>query len=611
MGLIFIVSELFLRGRVVSPQRMVGFKNGRRTKMQPVDFTTLNAICHELRQDWVPAKLEQVYQRDRFTIAIALRTIHKRGWLSLSWHPQAAHLTIGDPPPRNPDTFTFSQQLRHQLGGLALVAIEFVAPWERALDLQFSKRPGDPALWHLYVEIMGKYSNVILVNQENQIVTASHQVSSNQSRVRPIQTGQPYELPPALNDPIPTLERSRWQDRVSLVPGAIRKNLMQNYRGLSSALVLSMLQDANIDPNRSTAELTESDWQNLFERWQFWLKTLETAEFRPGWTPSGYTVMGWDLVQPVETVREIVDRYYRDQLNQQVFKQLHHQITQRLNTLLNKLRQKRDSFLSRLDQSDQAEQSKQQADLLMAHLHLWEPGMKSIELPDFETSEPVKIPLNPEKNAVLNAQDFYKKHQKLKRTRAAIEPLLADVQSEIDYLEQVEVAVAALYEVLAQSNSYQTADDLEALEEIRDELTQQGYLEASEYRKIQEKDEGSHPYKFTTPSGFELWVGRNNRQNDQLTFRQANEYDLWLHTQEIPGSHVLLRLEPGAAAEEKDLQFAANVAAYFSRARQSEQVPVVYTEPRHVYKPKGAKPGTVIYKQERVIWGQPQAVTLH
>ena len=113
-------------------------------------------------------------------------------------------------------------------------------------------------------------------------------------------------------------------------------------------------------------------------------------------------------------------------------------------------------------------------------------------------------------------------------------------------------------------------------------------------------------YKCQTPNGTEIWVGRNNNQNEALSFKAANDYDLWLHTQEIPGSHVLLRLEPGAAVRDDDLAVAANVAAWFSRARQSEQVPVVYTKPKHVYKPKGARPGMVIYKHEQVLWGQPQ-----
>jgi predicted ribosome quality control (RQC) complex YloA/Tae2 family protein len=574
---------------------------GQKT-VQPVDFTTLSALCSELRSLWLPARFEQAYQRDRSTLCLALRTLKKRGWLTISWHPQAARIHISDPPPRSPDTFTFSQQLRHQIGNLALVAIEPVAAWERAIDLQFAQRPGDKILWHLYVEIMGKYSNVVLANQDNLIVTAAHQVSSAQSSVRPIQTGQPYEIPPALTDPAPSLSESfdRWRSRVALVPGAIRRNLLKPYRGLSSALVLSMVQAAEIDPDRSTETLSDEEWHLLFDYWQTWLKRLEDEQFEPGWTAQGYTALGWGMVQPGKSLQAVVDRYYRDQLNQQEFVQLRHQIRQKLNHLLSKLRVKVEGFKSRLSQSDQADESKHQADLLMANLHQWKPGMKAIELPDFETDEPVLISLDPEKNAVLNAQTLYKKHQKLKRTRAAIEPLLAEVQSEIDYLEQVEAAIS-------QFEGYETPDDLEALVEIRDELIQQGYLEDSEYRRADRKDDTeSQPYRYTTPSGFELLVGRNNRQNDQLSFRTATEYDLWFHTQEIPGSHVLLRLEPGKAADEKDLQFAANLTAYHSRARQSEQVPVIYTEPKNVYKPKGAKPGTVIYKHERVIWGQPQ-----
>ncbi len=570
--------------------------------MQPVDFTTLTALCGELRTTWLPARLEQVYQRDRFTLCLALRTLNQRSWLTISWHPQAARLSISSPPPRTPDTFTFSQQLIHQLGGLALVAIEPVSPWERAIDLQFSRRPGDPALWHLYVEIMGKYSNVILANRDNLIVTAAHQVSATQSSVRPIQTGQPYELPPALTDPAPTLSETQesWRSRVSLIPGAIRRNLIKSYRGLSSALLISMLDAADIEPDHLTETLTDAEWQRLFTYWQTWLKTLENDDFQPGWTADGYTVMGWSLTQRTDTVEEVVDRYYTDHLNRQEFSQLRHQIRQKLDNVLSKLRVKAETFSSRLDQSDRADQSKQQADLLMANLHEWEPGMKAIDLLDFETEKPVTIPLNPEKNAVQNAQALYKRHQKLRRTRAATEPLLNAVQDEIDYLEQVEAAIE-------QFSDYQTSDDLEALEEIKDELIQQGYMEGSDYRKEVSKDDlASHPYRFKTPGGFDLLVGRNNRQNDHLTFRQANDYDLWFHTQEIPGSHVLLRLEPGAVADDADLQFVADMAAYYSRSRQSEQVPVVYTEPRHVYKPKGAKPGIAIYKQERIIWGQPQ-----
>ncbi|MEG4530090.1 NFACT RNA binding domain-containing protein [Microcoleus sp. D2_18a_D3] len=597
--------------------------------MQPVDFTTLTAACSELRAQWLPARLEQVYQRDRFTVSLALRTMKGRGWIDLSWHPVAARICVGDPPPRIPDTFTFSEQLRHQLSGLALVSIAPVSSWERVIDLQFAKRPGEPALWHLYAEIMGKYSNVILTAQDNLVVTCAHQVSAKQSTVRPIQTGQPYEMPPSLTDAVPSLSESqnRWQSRISLVPGQLKGNLLKNYRGMSKALVLSMIRSASLDPEQSTDSLNPDDWQQLFQRWLYWLQCLENSKFHPSFTPEGYTVIDWptpehhnvgavscppsdssfltsvksvteSVAELPSSVQELLNSYYTGEINQEVFAQLRHQLTQKLNNVLAKLRLKANTFKERLQQSADADTHKSQADLLMANLQHWEPGMKSISLPDFETEKPVIIALNPEKNAVQNAQALYKKHQKLKRARIAVEPLLAAVQEEIDYLEQVEVALSVL-------ETYRNTQDLQTLAEIREELIQQKYLDVPDYRST-DKNAAIEFHRYQTPSGFELLIGRNNRQNDQLTFRTANDYDLWFHTLEIPGSHALLRLKPGTVAEETDLQFAADMTAYYSRARHSEQVPVVYTEPKYVYKPKGAKPGMVVYKQERIVWGRPQ-----
>ncbi|WP_107668118.1 NFACT family protein [Cyanothece sp. BG0011] len=570
--------------------------------MQSVDVTTLTAICHDLQSHWIPAKVEQVYQRDRYTIFMALRTLKKRSWLTLSWHPQAARLCIGDPPPRTPDTFTFSDQLRHQLNGFALIDLKMISPWERVVDLQFAKRPGDDPVWHLFVEIMGKYSNVILTDNKQQIVTVAHQVNANQSTVRTVQTGQPYEFPPALTGTFPKLEESqeRWQERVSLIPGSVKKQLLNSYRGLSPVVATSMVKQTGLDPQQSTETLTEKDWDNLYSLWQFWLKSLATKEFKPGYTEEGYTVLGWGIIDKPINIETLINDYYNNKINQEKFKQLRHQLQQKLKSSLKKLSSKANNFQEKMQQSSEAEDYRQKGDLLMAHSYLWEPGMKSITLEDFETQQPIKIPLNPEKNAIQNAQLFYKKHQKLKRAKGAVEPLLNEVQAEINYLEQVE-------DSLQQIDDYQSPEDLQTLEEIKEELIQQNYL-PSPSQPTQSHSDESQPYQHRTPSGFEVWIGRNNRQNDRLTFRTAGDYDLWFHTQESAGSHVLLRLEPGAVPNEADLHCAADWAAYYSRARQSEQVPVVYTEPKYVYKPKGAKPGMVIYKRERVLWGKPHKI---
>lgn len=558
------------------------------------------AVCDELRTDWLPARVEQVFQCDRFTISMALRTLQSRGWLEISWHPQAARLHIGSPPPRKPDTFTFSQQLIHQLGGLALVKIESIAAWERVVDLQFARRPGEEALYHVYVEIMGKYSNVVLTDNRNEIITVAHQVSQNQSSVRPVLTGQQYQTPPGLTTTVPSRDEpmERWRDRISLIPGTFKKQLLKTYRGVSPALIQGLLYRANIEQDATTDTLSDEKWQNLFALWGEWLERLEANKYEPMTTKEGYNVLGWGGITPVENTQKLVNQYYTDILNAQNFVQLRHQLQQKLNNWLEKLQTKAQTFINRLAQSDRAEEYRQNADLLMAYLHEWEPGMREITLADFETGQPVTIKLEPDKTAVHNAQNLYKQHQKLKRARIAVEPLLAEVQAEIAYLEQVEAAISQL-------ETYQTIDDLNAIAEIRDELISQKYLEDTEYRQRSNNEASTNFRRFRTPNGFEVLIGRNNGQNDYLSFRVAGDYDLWFHAQEIPGSHVLLRLEPGAVPDTADLEYTANLAAYYSRARQSEQVPVIYTEPKYVYKPKGAKPGIAIYKNERILWGKP------
>ncbi|MEO0947085.1 MAG: NFACT family protein [Cyanobacteria bacterium J06641_5] len=571
--------------------------------MQPVDLTVVRAICAELQADWVPARFEQAYQRDRYTVAIALRTMQGRRWLDLAWHPQAARVCQAEPPPRGADGYSFSDQLRHQLGGLALSTVIMLEPWERVLDFQFARRPGEAPLWHLYVEIMGKYSNVVLTDARQQIVTAAYQVGSQRSSLRQVQTGQPYAPPPALTDTIPNADESfeRWQERLALVPGQLKRQLLTNYRGVSPLLAEELAIAAELEPQTPTDRLELPQWEALFTAWQNWLQILTEAKFQPARRAGGgFSVLGWEAsATPVESILKLLDRYYRDRLASTTFSQLHQQLQQKLASNLKKLQQKAEGFRDRLQQSDAADVHRQQADLLMAHLHLWQPGLKAMTLADFATGEPVKIRLNPEKNAVQNAQSFYKQHQKLKRARAAVEPLLASVNAEIDYLENSYLALERL-------EAYQSWDDLSTLTEIRDELIEQGYL-PNPRNSSRPNSEETPPICHHSPSGYEILVGRNNNQNDRLSFRVAAEQDLWFHAQEIPGAHVLLRLEPGAAPDDRDLQVAADLAAFHSRARQSDAVPVVYTSPKHLYKPKGAKPGMVIYQKQTVLWGRPQA----
>ncbi len=574
--------------------------------MQPVDLTTLRAVQQDLAQHWLPARIETVQQVDLWTLCLCLRTLKSRRWLLLSWHPQAARIHLCEPPPKAADSFQFSQSIGRQLKGLALTHIELTDPWERVLECHFAPRPGDPVRWYFYLEAMGRYSNGVVVEADSgDIYACGHGVSDKQSSVRPVQPGLPYQLPPPLRDPAPSLAEpfESWQERLALIPDRVERRILKSYRGISKILAQSLLQQSGISIEAAVTDLDLPQWHRLYGAWGDWLDILRAGSFRPVITPTGYSVLGWnrDPTQPdPESVHTLLEHYYTHHLNRATFQQEQQRLGQKLKTWLQKLYQRRQGFEATLHQSDKADQAKQKADLLMAHLHLWQPGLTQLSLPDFETGDPVIIPLEPEKNAIANAQAYYKKHRKQRRSRNAVWPLFQAADQEIRYLEQVESALWHL-------DSYRNPEDLETLAQIRDELIQQGYpLEAANPLSSAKPSGSLNVRCFRSPSGYEIWVGRNNQQNDQLTFKIAQDHDWWFHAQEIPGSHVVLRLPPGSVAEDEDLQQAADLAAYFSRARQSDQVPVVYTRPKQVRKPNRTPPGLVVYSQETVIWAQPQ-----
>ena len=571
--------------------------------MQLFDLTTAIAVHRDLVSTCLPARVEILQQTDLYTLHLALRTLQGRRWVTLSWHPQAARFHLGRRVPKQPDPFQFSGTVQ-RLRGLALSNIEQIDPWERVFDWQFASRPQDEVRMHLYLETMGKHSNIVLVDAKGAIVSSGRGVSDRQSSVRPVQPGLTYTPPPALTGGIPNLEESyeSWKARLDFAPLPIEKQLLRTYRGSSRSVLTPLIRKAEILLGTMATELAESQWKALFTGWQQWLTILQTGDFRPGRTEEGsYDLLGF-FPHPEENLHQLLDRYYERQLQQQQFKRDRHRLQQKLRSLLHKLGQRRNQFAQMLAESERAEEPKRVADLLMAHMHEWTAGATSIQLPDFETGEPVTIQLDPEKTAIANAQRYYKRHQKQKRARDAVTPLMTEVMAEIAYLEQVLGAVEQL-------ETYRTPEDLQALSEIERELIAGHYLPNPE-RPSLPLDTESEPQRFTTPSGFEVLVGRNNRQNDLLTFKLAQSNDWWFHAQEIPGSHVLLRLPPGAVAEDEDMQMAADLAAHFSRARWSERVPTIYTRPKQVYRLKGAaaKPGMVTYLQQTVLWAQPQRV---
>ena len=412
--------------------------------------------------------------------------------------------------------------------------------------------------------------------------------------------GDLYTPPPPLTSPEPSLSipYSSWQARVSLLPKPVDQSLIQSYRGISKSLTHQLLTQAGIPITAKTQELGEAQWQALFGAWTAWLTTMQSGLFHPCLKDSGYSVLGWECVSNQEqTASAVLDQYYSQTTEAQTFKNQQSRMLQVIQVALTKLGKKEAEFKERLLQAQDCELFRQKGDLLKANLHKIQPGQKVARLTDPNTGERFNITIDPAKDAITNAQQYYKRHQKAKRALEIIIPLLEGVYREQHYLATVQTALE------------QMEQDLESLQEVQAELEEAKYLKVNpKNRPFRKAKTVFHGY--LTPHGLKIWVGRNNRQNEELSFKVAAPSDLWFHAQEIPGSHVVLQIPPGTIPHEEDLAAAAAAAAYQSRSRQESKVPVAYTECRHLRKLKGPLPGLVTYETFQVIWGVPDQVNL-
>ncbi len=559
--------------------------------MQGFDVTTLQGVLQELNQTMIPGRVEGFRQDTPHTIQVLLRTAEGLGTIEASCHPVAAriHRSWARTKGKATQRYPFAQQLFQHLGGQVLTQISQPL-WERVAILHFAPRPGDPTEYRLYVEIMGKYSNLLLANDSGVIVCLAHTVSAEQSRVRPLIPGDVYSPPPPLTLPVPDPLESygAWQRRVALVPMPIEKALLQTYRGVSKPVVYEILTQSGVASGSATAGLSADQWGKIHQSWIRWLEVLNKQDYHPQATQRGYTVLGWGTGEVAPTINKLLDDYYPHQLQSQQLQQERQRLSQVLTNARKKAQTKLKDFVSRQAQAEDAPLLKQKADLIMAYGQDLQPGQKSITLPNFEETTEIVIPLDPAKDWTANAQHYYRRHRKAKRAQKALEPLIAQSTEELAYLDLVA--------------SQLDQGDLAVLAEINEELHSTGYLS----RRKESRPAVPSPYhRFVSPNGLTILCGRNNRQNEEITFRVAQDRDLWFHAQEIPGSHVLLQVPAGTTPDPSDLQATANVAAHFSRARQSGQVPVLYTPRSRVRKLKGQLPGLVTYSQFQVIWGQP------
>jgi predicted ribosome quality control (RQC) complex YloA/Tae2 family protein len=550
---------------------------------QPIDATTLRALVAELRGVVVPSRFEKAQQPDGQTLQLAVRHLGGVQWLELSWLAEAPRLLAIPPPPRQGEGSTLATQVQHALRGLALVDLRQEG-WERVVRFAFAPRPGDAPRRQLVLELMGRHSNLFLLNAEEEVIALARQVRPAQSRWRPIGTGDPYSPPPPLRgeEPRSGEPRESWQRRLLELPLPLAEALMDTYQGLSPSLVRQLLDAPEggglaLPADQPVERLDPAQWDQLWGRWQAWLTTVERNRFGLQRDPRGGFRLwsvgeGGGLLPPL-ALHGALASATRAWLDARELERRRAALRHRLEGLGERERRQMGEQEALLAAAAGSEGLQRQADALLC------------------------LPA-PTKEQIQEAQTLYKRARKQRRSIAALQPRLEAHRQRLAWLEDALVYV----------DQADQAEPLAALEEDLLALEPRSRSAARPAQRGRGRGESGgeapHPLELRSPSGLCLQVGRNHRQNAWISLRQARRGDLWFHAQEVPGSHVVLKASAGAAAE-ADLAAAADLAAHFSRGRGNARVPVVMVPVEALQRLPGAEAGTVRHRGGQILWGQP------
>ncbi|EFN54443.1 hypothetical protein CHLNCDRAFT_31860 [Chlorella variabilis] len=533
--------------------------------------------------------------------ALRLRTAADTGWLHLGYHARYAHVGMSsDPPARGSaaELYTFGAQLQAALRGLVLTGVSLPTPFERVLKLAFAQRPGEPAACQLVYECMARYSNLLLVGPDDIVLAAAHQVGQRMSSVRHVQVGGRWEPPPPASglDPDSCASLEEWWEVLcrlaEAAPADRRPTLVQvavrGFRGVSPQLARDIAQAAGVPADSLPADLAPDQWQRLHQQWQAWLQRLASGSFAASSCPrsGAYSLLGTQP-RPVPSLLPFLHDYYSAPQQAETFTALKQQLARAVAAAMARLQKKMESLRQQGGDGDKHERTQRLADMVMGNIYRIQPGAASVEVEDWDTGELVAIKLDPEKTAVAFAEGLYKQARKQRRAVEQVAPLLAAARQELDYLAEMEVMLAQL----------EAGSHLAALQEVQVRAGGGSSNAAAG---------GSRDFRrYDSPSGFAVLVGRNSRQNDELSCRLAQPGDVWMHARGVPGAHLVMRVPAGQAAGEADLRFAADLAAWFSKARTDGKVDVTMCDPKHLSKPSGAKPGQVMVRKEAVVVGRP------
>lgn len=578
------------------------------------DGIVTRTITNELKNTIIGGKISKIYQteKDELLLHIYNKGIdHKLNISASSNNPRINFTSINKPNPEVPPMFCMVLR-KHILGGKILDINQYKLDRIIIFDIKSYDEMGQITIKQLIVEIMGKHSNIILVDKEtNKVIDSIKRVPENISRVRQILPGKTYVFPPTQNklNPLDVDEKS-FLNRLESTNNNVStyKFLYKNFLGYSPLIGKEIVNNANISLDSPLEYLSNEDKKRLYNEFNNINLKIKTNDFKPNiikYKDSNEIIEFHALylkqfnnlnIEYIPSMSQVLEKYYAEKDMLDRIHQKSASIRKLIQTKLERAQNKLYKQTEELSEADKRDLYKTYGDLITSNLYKIGKGQNSIIVENFysDNMEKINIPLDIRLEPIQNAQKYYKRYSKLKNAYLLINAQIKETKEEINYFENILVNI----------NNCTAIDELE---EIKEELVEQGYIKNRSKKKEKRKKTISTPHHYKSSDGYSIYVGKNNKQNDYLTIKYAKKNDIWLHVKNMPGSHVIIKNN-----DDKDvipnstLQEAALLAAYYSKGRNSENVPVDYTIKKYVKKPNGAKPGYVIYENNNTIYVTPK-----
>lgn len=578
-----------------------------------LDGAAIAAVVHELREKTVGGRVDKIHQPERDEIIISLRCAGNNLRLLLCANPSFPRLHLTEMTKENPASPPmFCMLLRKHLSGGKITKVEQIG-FERivAISIESNDEMGFLSEKKLIIEIMGKHSNIILTDAEGKILDCIIHVDMTVSSVRTVLPGLVYELPPSHGKENPL--ESDADDAQAHLTGAdtpLFRQLMDAYCGISPMMAREIVYRSTGDADMLGSAVPQAVRRRAAQCFEFVFDKIRRGDFSPTVLSDAESgkmleVCAEDITlyggaaakEHFDSMSEALDSFYMKKASGESMRQKSADLLKFVNNNIDRCRKKLQIQNETLQKASGRDKYKLYGDLVTANIYRIIRGMKGIEVQNYysESGETVKIPLKEELTPSQNAQRYYKKYTKEKTAEEQTVKQKQLNEAEIDYLESVQQSIA-------------NAENLSEVNQIRDELIEQGYLKNKGRVK---KGKGGkkaflpEPMHFVSSDGYDIYVGKNNRQNDYVTLKIGRATDIWFHTKGIHGSHAIVKTSNAEQVPDETYIEAASLAAYYSRGRNGENIPVDYTEVKNVNKPSGARPGMVIYINYNTIYVTP------